>query len=70
MYRDKLEIWLESPYIDENIKEELRSIEKIDSEIEDRSINNLEFGTGGMRAKLERVPTESTLLLFQKQLRE
>ena len=52
MYREKFEMWLESPYVDEKIKEELKSIEKIDSEIEDRFYKELEFGTGGMRGKI------------------
>lgn len=52
MYRENLEIWLESPYIDDEIKEELRSIEKIDNEVEDRFYKDLEFGTGGMRGKI------------------
>ena len=52
MYRESFEIWLESPYVDEKIKEELRSIEKLDSEIEERFYKDLEFGTGGMRGKI------------------
>lgn len=52
MYREQFEVWLESPYIDEKIKEELRNIEKLDSEIEDRFYKELEFGTGGMRGKI------------------
>lgn len=52
MFKEKLEMWLESPYVDEKIKEELRSIEKIDSEVEDRFYKDLEFGTGGMRGKI------------------
>lgn len=52
MFREKFKIWLESPYIDEKIKDELKTIEKIDSEIEDRFYKDLEFGTGGMRGKI------------------
>jgi phosphoglucomutase len=52
MFRDKYNMWLDSPYVDENIKEELRSIEKDDSEIEDRFFKELEFGTAGMRGKI------------------
>lgn len=52
MYREKLDIWLESPYVDESLKEELRKIEKIESEVEDRFYRELEFGTGGMRGKI------------------
>ncbi|MPM16983.1 Phosphoglucomutase [bioreactor metagenome] len=52
MYREKLDIWLESPYVDESLKEELKKIEKIESEVEDRFYRELEFGTGGMRGKI------------------
>lgn len=52
MFRDKYDMWMESPYVDESLKEELRKIEKDDSEIEDRFFKELEFGTGGMRGKI------------------
>ncbi len=52
MYREKLKIWLDSEYVDQNIKEELKSIEKFENEIEDRFYKDLEFGTGGMRGKI------------------
>jgi phosphoglucomutase len=52
MFREKLKIWLDSEYVDENIKEELKSIEKFENEIEDRFYKDLEFGTGGMRGKI------------------
>lgn len=45
-------MWLESPYVDDALKEELKKIEKDDSEIEDRFFRELEFGTGGMRGKM------------------
>jgi len=41
--------WLESPFIDEDIKTELRSISNNEKEIQDRFYKDLEFGTGGMR---------------------
>lgn len=52
MYRERYEIWLNSPYVDNSLKEELKAIEKIDSEIEDRFYKELEFGTGGLRGKI------------------
>ena len=52
MHNEKYEMWLNSPYVDENLKEELKGIGKIDSEIEDRFYKELEFGTGGMRGKI------------------
>jgi len=52
MYRGKYEMWLDSPYVEESLKEELRNIEKNDAEIEDRFFRELEFGTGGMRGKI------------------
>jgi len=36
MCRGKYDMWLESPYVDDALKEELKKIEKDDSEIEDR----------------------------------
>ncbi|HHZ13877.1 MAG: phospho-sugar mutase [Caldicoprobacterales bacterium] len=41
--------WLDSPIIDNETKEELRSISGNEKEIEDRFYKNLEFGTGGLR---------------------
>ena len=52
MHNEKYEIWLNSPYVDDKLKEELKGIEKIDNEIEDRFYKELEFGTGGMRGKI------------------
>lgn len=52
MHNEKYEMWLNSSYVDEDLKEELKEIEKIDSEIEDRFYKELEFGTGGMRGKI------------------
>lgn len=45
-------MWLNSPYVDDEIKKELKEIEKIEIEIEDRFYRELEFGTGGMRGKI------------------
>ncbi|MGX6590767.1 phospho-sugar mutase [Cetobacterium ceti] len=47
--KEKYLEWLESDYIDEKDKEELKSIENKEKEIEDRFYTNLSFGTGGMR---------------------
>ena len=47
-YRD----WLVSDYFDEQTKEELKSIEDNEAEIEDRFYKNMDFGTGGMRGKM------------------
>ena len=52
MYREKLEVWLDSPFVDEDLKEELKKIQKMDNEVEDRFYKELEFGTGGMRGKI------------------
>ena len=52
MYREKFDMWLESPYVDDELKEELKKIQNDNSEIEDRFSNELEFGTGGMRGKI------------------
>ncbi len=52
MSREKYEMWLDSPYVDDILKEELKLIENDDHEIEDRFYRELEFGTGGMRGKI------------------
>jgi len=39
--------WLESPYIDEATKEELRKIADNEEEIKERFMFDLEFGTAG-----------------------
>ncbi|WP_094549507.1 phospho-sugar mutase [Petroclostridium xylanilyticum] len=41
--------WLQSPYVDEETKAELREIENNEKEIEERFYTNLAFGTGGLR---------------------
>lgn len=52
MSREKYEMWLDSPYVDDTLKKELKLIENDDHEIEDRFYRELEFGTGGMRGKI------------------
>lgn len=42
-------MWLDSPIIDQDTKDELRAISEDEREIEDRFYKDLEFGTGGMR---------------------
>lgn len=44
--------WLESPYIDEETKEELRQIADNEEEIKERFMLELEFGTAGLRGKI------------------
>ena len=44
--------WLESDKIDEKSKEELRALEGNLEEIEFRFGSYMEFGTGGLRAKM------------------
>ncbi|WP_315168881.1 phospho-sugar mutase [Metaclostridioides mangenotii] len=48
-YREKYEKWLNSSFIDTETKNELKSIENDDEEIQDRFYKDLEFGTGGLR---------------------
>ena len=43
------ELWLNSEYFDEAVKEELRAIAGDETEIEERFYRDLEFGTGGLR---------------------
>ncbi|KYH34727.1 phosphoglucomutase [Clostridium tepidiprofundi DSM 19306] len=47
-YRQNYEQWLNSEFIDSELKEEIKNI-KDEKEIEDRFYKNLEFGTGGLR---------------------
>jgi phosphoglucomutase len=47
-YREKYDLWISSSVVDEQTKEELRSI-KDEKELEDRFYKDLEFGTGGLR---------------------
>lgn len=48
-YLEKYNEWLNDPAIDEETKEELRSIKDDESEIQDRFYKDLEFGTAGLR---------------------
>ena len=47
-YMDRYKKWMESSYVSEEIKEELKNITD-KNEIEDRFYRELEFGTGGLR---------------------
>ena len=48
-YLEKYESWLRNPVIDEETKEELKSIKDNKEEIEERFYKDLEFGTAGLR---------------------
>ncbi|HFL3264689.1 TPA: phospho-sugar mutase [Clostridioides difficile] len=48
-YKNNYEMWLNSPYFDEQTKNELLNIKDDEKEIQDRFYKNLEFGTGGLR---------------------
>ena len=48
LYKEKYESWINSEFLDNVEKEELRNI-KDEKEIEDRFYKDLEFGTGGLR---------------------
>ena len=48
-YLENYENWLNDSAIDEETKEELRSIKENDAEIQDRFYKDLEFGTAGLR---------------------
>ncbi|EQF23546.1 phosphoglucomutase/phosphomannomutase, C-terminal domain protein [Clostridioides difficile CD160] len=48
-YKNNYEMWLNSPYFDEQTKDELLNIKDDEKEIQDRFYKNLEFGTGGLR---------------------
>ncbi|MBE7052555.1 MAG: phospho-sugar mutase, partial [Ruminococcaceae bacterium] len=48
-YTQNYERWLNSSKVDENTKQELRSIANDDNEIKERFYRDLEFGTAGLR---------------------
>ncbi len=50
--KERYELWLNSPDIDEQTKTELRAIENDPHEIEERFYTELEFGTAGLRGIL------------------
>ena len=50
-YKEKLQEWLESEFVSEEFKEELRAITD-EKELEDRFYTELEFGTAGLRGIL------------------
>lgn len=47
--QEQLNYWLTDPYFDAQTKEELRSVQGDEKEIEDRFYKDLAFGTGGLR---------------------
>ena len=49
MFLDEYKKWLNSDILTQEEKEELRSIENNEKEIESRFYQNLSFGTAGMR---------------------
>ncbi len=51
-YQKRYEQWLNSSYLKEEDREELRSIAENDDEILDRFYKDLDFGTGGIRGKI------------------
>ena len=48
-YLEEYKKWMDSSFIDESTKNELKEIENNKKEIEDRFYKNLEFGTAGLR---------------------
>ena len=48
-YKVKYNTWLNDPVISEEDKQDLRSIQNDEKEIEDRFYKDLEFGTAGLR---------------------
>lgn len=51
-YKSVYQEWLENDFFDEETKEELKSIENDEVEIEDRFYQRLKFGTAGLRGKI------------------
>lgn len=52
MYKDKYNLWMNSEFVDEKTKEELKGIADDPKELEDRFYTSLEFGTAGLRGIL------------------
>lgn len=50
--RETYEHWMNDPYFDESVKEELAKIAEDEDEIQERFYRDLEFGTGGLRGIL------------------
>ena len=50
-YKEKYNTWINSDIIDEETKNELKSISD-EKEIEDRFYKDLDFGTGGLRGEI------------------
>ncbi|MCH1978238.1 phospho-sugar mutase [Lawsonibacter sp. OA9] len=48
-YKETYELWVNSPYFDEETKAELKSIANDEQEIKERFYKDLEFGTAGLR---------------------
>ena len=48
-YKETYELWVNSPYFDEETKAELKSIADDEQEIKERFYKDLEFGTAGLR---------------------
>ena len=48
-YLEEYKKWMDSNFIDEDTRNELKEIENNEKEIEDRFYKNLEFGTAGLR---------------------
>jgi phosphoglucomutase len=51
-YMDKYNYWKTNKFFSEETREELKSIENDEKEIEDRFYKELEFGTAGLRGKI------------------
>ena len=51
-YMQKYQEWLNDPFFDEDIKQELLSIKDDEQEIESRFFKDLEFGTAGLRGMI------------------
>ena len=51
-YKEQYNQWLNSPTLDEEAKNELKSIADNEEEIQDRFYKDLEFGTAGLRGKI------------------
>ena len=65
-YLKKYELWMSSPYIDDDTKEELKNIKGNTKEIEDRFYRDLEFGTGGLRGIISAGTNRMNIYVIRK----
>lgn len=65
-YKENFNSWLESPLVDNETKDELKSLIGNEKEIEERFYRDLEFGTAGMRGTLGAGTNKMNIYMVRK----